>query len=430
MPTPASPLQAAVFTPRWTLFSRPPDTDDLRDPAAEEARAAHAAWAEGDRSGLMLGRFELLRRLGRGGMGEVYEALYRGDRRRYAVKILDRAHRGDPSMVTRFEHEFWALTRCRHSGVVAPHFSGEIDGELFYSMELLRGESLEDVLQRGPLAPARVARIGVQLCEALEVLHDAGVLHRDLKPGNILLLEAADGDQDRVKLVDLGIAKLLPRFYENVEARTPPEERLRTKAGVCLGTPGYMAPEVGLGAPPAVKQDVFSLGVTLFRLATGRLPYPPRVSIETDDEPRWSEELGRPLPTIFELALRRAMCADPAMRTPTVERLSEELEDVAAELDADSVAPAHDEPTARLAAGAQGRGRTRLARPRSILWITLGAPARARDRCVSAPGKPRPESRLSWSIALARTTLRRSRTLTLSRLRSQLPDHRCRRRAG
>jgi len=296
----------------------------------------HASNAIGDRAGMVLGNLELLHRLGYGGMGEVYEALYRADRQRYAVKILSREHRDNPTMIKRFEHEFWALRRCKHPGIVRALFAGEVDGDRFYVMELLRGESLEAVLGRGRLEPERVARVGVQLSLALSALHTVGVLHRDLKPGNVLLLDERGPDgADQVRLIDLGIAKLLPRFYRDVELRTPPEKRLMTQAGARLGTPGYMAPEVGLGAAPSEAQDVFSLGVTLFRLATGRMPYSEVLPLEIGDEPRWAEDLGCPIPTALETVLRRAVDMDPKVRQPSMTRLCEELETVAEELAAE-----------------------------------------------------------------------------------------------
>lgn len=338
MTTPLSLSPAADLVPSWTQFFLP-GTDDSDAPGApqrQESASELAGEALGDRAGTVFGEFELLHLLGRGGMGEVYEALYRADRQRYAVKILAREHRDNPTMVTRFEHEFWALRRCRHAGIVGALFAGVEDGERFYVMDLLRGESLEDVLRRGRLASERVAQIGVQLSRTLSALHAEGVLHRDLKPGNVLLLDERGPDgADQVRLIDLGIAKLLPRFYRDVELRTPPEKRLMTQAGARLGTPGYMAPEVGLGSAPSEAQDVFSLGVTLFRLATGRMPYSEVLPLEIGDEPRWAEDLGCPIPTALETVLRRAVDMDPKVRQPSMTRLCEELETVAEELAAE-----------------------------------------------------------------------------------------------
>ena len=134
-------------------------------------------------------------------------------------------------------------------------------------------------------------------------MHAVGIVHRDLNLGNIVLLA---GEGDRVKLLDTGIAKLLPKFYEDVEIRTPPEKRLRTQPGAPLGTPGYMAPEAVLGAEASPAQDIYGLGVTIFRLATGRLPYHELLPPGPGDEPRWSAELERPIPRALEVFLKHA----------------------------------------------------------------------------------------------------------------------------
>ncbi len=256
--------------------------------------------------------WEIKRRLGSGGMGEVFEALYRRDRQRYALKILAGEHAGRPGMVERFRHEYLALTKMSHPGIVRAHFSGAWAGEEWYSMELLRGASLEEVCRRGPLGAGEVLEIGIELCEALEALHAQGVIHRDLKPANVIVLAERAGGR-RVKLLDLGVAKLMPAFYADGEAATPPEARIQTQAGAPLGTPGYMAPEVFRGAAAAVGQDVFGLGVTLFRAATGRMPYADgRAGLE--EEPRWSHKVGRSMVVGLELVLRGALAADPAVR--------------------------------------------------------------------------------------------------------------------
>ncbi|MCA9638991.1 MAG: serine/threonine protein kinase, partial [Myxococcales bacterium] len=173
----------------------------------------------------------------------------------------------DPVAITRFRHEFLALRQAEIPGLVRAHALYELDGEIFYSMELLQGRNLEAVIEDRPLPAARVVEIGIELTRILQGLHERGVIHRDIKPTNIVLL-----DDGNLRLVDLGLGKLLPPFYATSEGRTPPEERLQTTPGIRLGTPGYIAPEAGFGDPPAARQDVFSLGVTLFRLATRKMP--------------------------------------------------------------------------------------------------------------------------------------------------------------
>ena len=282
----------------------------------------------GDRSGTVLaGQWELLRRLGRGGMGEVYEAFCRGDRRRYAVKVLAQEHAGDPTSVERFKHEFWALRQMAVPGLVEAHALYCDGGVHFYSMELLEGIDLAALGRVRRPSPIEVAEMGLQLCETLGMIHEKGVIHRDVKPGNIICLRSGG-----VKLVDLGIGKLLPAFYASSESRTPPEQRLQTSPGIKLGTPGFIAPEAGLGDPPTRLQDVFSLGVTLFRLATGRMPFPEGRPVAFGDEPRSASSMGVELPAMLEMTLRRSMITNPSHRIPSMGEFWQELDDARADI--------------------------------------------------------------------------------------------------
>lgn len=343
------------------------------------ARGPRAVLVSADRAGptgearvgtVFAGDWEIKRRLGAGGMGEVFEALYRRDRQRYALKILAGEHAGRPGMVERFRHEYLALTKMSHPGIVRAHFSGAWEGEEWYSMELLRGASLEEVCRRGPLGAGEVLEIGIELCEALEALHAQGVIHRDLKPANVIVLAERAGGR-RVKLLDLGVAKLMPAFYADGEAATPPEARIQTQAGAPLGTPGYMAPEVFRGAAAAVGQDVFGLGVTLFRAATGRLPYADgRAGLE--EEPRWSHEVGRSMVVGLELVLRGALAADPAVRFRSMAEFRDELERVREELEAENGVVG----SVGVSGGAAGAGAVGAARASATERPVAGRPAR------------------------------------------------------
>ncbi len=318
MTVPSSPLLPAA--PAWTNFFLGEDESCSRP--GKSRRAGRQRCSADDRSGTVLAdQWELLRRLGQGGMGEVYEAFYRGDRQRYAVKILSPRHRDEAVTRERFRHEYLALRQMGVAGVVEAHaLYGEGD-ELFYSMELLAGQDLAALNRERSIPAIEVIDIGLQLCSTLGEIHAHGVIHRDVKPNNVVRLP--DG---RVKLVDLGIGKLLPAFYAEGEARTPPEKRLMTAPGIKLGTPGYVAPEAGLGEAPTPATDVFSLGVTLFRLATGRMPFPPGRPVNIGDEPRLAAELQVELPPALESVLRRAMITNPRHRLPSMSALAEELD--------------------------------------------------------------------------------------------------------
>ena len=374
--TTSPPPSVALSDLVWTPFEPAERAGSRAVEGAGRPKRARAVLVSADRGqGLgearvgtvFAGDWEIKRRLGAGGMGEVFEALNRRDRRRYALKILSGAHAEKAGMVERFRHEFLALSKVRHPGIVRAHFSGVWEGEEWYSMELLRGASLEELCQRGPLGTMEVLEIGIELCAALEALHGRGVIHRDLKPANVMVLAEREEGR-RVKLLDLGVAKLMPAFYADGEAATPPEARIQTQAGAPLGTPGYMAPEVFRGAAAAVGQDVFGLGVTLFRAATGRMPYSSgRAGLEA--EPRWSHEVGRSMSVALEMVLRRALAADPALRFQSIASFRDELERVKEELEAEDGVVAGASGRAREDEGAAGTGRGRV----------VGASLRARE---------------------------------------------------
>ncbi|MEZ4447893.1 MAG: serine/threonine-protein kinase [Nannocystaceae bacterium] len=295
--------------------------------------------------GQRFGEWEILRKRGKGGMGEVFEALYGPAHRRFALKVLGCDAHDDPEARTRFDYEYWALDRIHHElhheSIVAPFCAGETEGLRWYAMELLEGESLDHVANRGVLAPLRVCRIGVQIAGACAAMHGIGLIHRDLKPGNIFLLE---GEGDRVKLLDTGIVKLLPEFFADAEMRPRVEERLQTLAGVPIGTPGFMAPEVILGAKATTPaQDIYGLAATLYRLAVGRFPYARLLAPAPGDEPRWSEEFGPPLPRALEVVLRKALTVDPLCRQSSMSELREQLDRVLEELEAEAAEAEEEE---------------------------------------------------------------------------------------
>jgi serine/threonine-protein kinase len=217
---------------------------------------------------VLAGRYHVRQLLGSGGVGHVYlaEVLSTDDvRARVALKVLRAEHRATPALVARFEREALAAARVVHPSVLR---LGEIaldgDPHPFFTMELLVGLDLADTLGYSTqLSPVRAVRIGRALADALEAAHTAGVIHRDVKPENVFLVHAADGGEP-VKLLDFGFACLC-----DDDADRPPE---RTRRPV-VGTPEYMAPEQATGAAAAPSADVYSLGVVLYEMLTGRVPF-------------------------------------------------------------------------------------------------------------------------------------------------------------
>jgi serine/threonine-protein kinase len=202
---------------------------------------------------------ELLRVIGRGGMGVVYEGRQRGLRRRCAVKLIKSGELASPEEVIRFRTEAAAIGRIEHPGVVRVFAYGEHAGTLYLVMEYLPGGTLAGLLTRGgPLPPRQAAQMVHRLAEAVQAAHEAGIIHRDLKPANVLL--AAD---DTPKVTDFGLARLA----EQKEALT--------QTGATLGTPGYAAPEQARGSSGGVgpAADVWGLGAVLYACLTGRPPF-------------------------------------------------------------------------------------------------------------------------------------------------------------
>ncbi len=218
--------------------------------------------------GQIVRNHRIVRRIGTGGMGEVYEAVHQTLQRRVAIKVLHPDWCKSPDLVKRFFNEALAANLIRHSSMVAIHDHGQFpDGMPFLIMEFLEGESLRRHF--GLLEPLQVARLGWQIATGLSAAHKKKIIHRDLKPDNIMLLrdDTVPGGQ-RVKILDFGLAKLQAEHQQ--EGAQP----VSTRDGVALGTPEYMAPEQWLGAARVDgKADVYSLGVVLFETLSGTAPF-------------------------------------------------------------------------------------------------------------------------------------------------------------
>ncbi len=205
------------------------------------------------------GRYQVLARLGKGGMGEVYQALQPGLGRLVAIKVLPPELQHDREFVERFNREAQALARLNHPNIVTVHEFGVEEGRYYFVMELVDGTNLRQLLRDGKLPPERALRIVPQVCDALEYAHEEGVVHRDVKPENILV-----DRKGRVKIADFGIARVI--------APAGSTQRL-TSTGLILGTPHYMAPEQ-VEDPTKVdhRADIYSLGVVFYEMLTGQLP--------------------------------------------------------------------------------------------------------------------------------------------------------------
>lgn len=241
--------------------------------------------------------------IGNGGMGAVYRAVQDRLGREVALKIISPALARDPAFAARFEREARTLARLSHPHIVTVHDAGTTaDGRMFLAMEWIDGTDLARRLEEeGPLPPAEGLRIARQLCEALHAAHEVGVIHRDVKPSNLLL-----GRDGRLKLADFGIAR-------PVGAST----LTLTLTGSSLGTPDYLPPEAFLpGFAPDARSDVFASGVTLYQALSGRIPrgrFPPLSTIVPGLDPR--------VDAIIDTALQH----DPARRFPSARAMAEAI---------------------------------------------------------------------------------------------------------
>ncbi|MDB4953918.1 MAG: serine/threonine protein kinase [Myxococcales bacterium] len=204
-------------------------------------------------------RFEILDKLGQGGMGSVYRAFQRSVKREVAIKLINASFSRDPDAVRRFEREAQLASRLSHPNTVSVFDFGQTDdGRLFIAMELIKGRTLfERLAEDGVFTAERAVRIGSQICDALEAAHALGIIHRDLKLDNVIVLDQPPG-RDLLKVLDFGLAKL---FGELSSGSTSP--------GV-FGTPRYIAPEVATTGVTEPAADIYALGVILGELTVGK----------------------------------------------------------------------------------------------------------------------------------------------------------------
>jgi serine/threonine-protein kinase len=224
--------------------------------------------------GTRLGSYEIIGLVGAGGMGEVYRARDCKLGRSVAIKVLPAALAGDRERISRFEREARALAALNHPYIATLFGLEEAEHEPhrhLLVMELVEGETLAERLRRGPLPPETALALARQIAEALEAAHEKGIIHRDLKPANIKITQ-----DENVKVLDFGLAKAMdagPEPGGTNLANSPTVSSLGTQVGVILGTAAYMSPEQAKGQPTDHRSDVFSFGVVLFEMLTGRRPF-------------------------------------------------------------------------------------------------------------------------------------------------------------
>jgi len=284
-------------------------------------------------------KYRLDEKVGVGGMGAVYRARHLLMDRRVALKIVRPEVLTEHNSVRRFHREAKHSCRLDHPNCVrVTDFGAADDGLLYLVMEFLDGKTVgEEIYYDGPLSAPRIARIGAQVARALHHAHGLGIIHRDLKPDNVMLLRK-DGDPDAVKVLDFGLAKLLEREDGDLTVTNPSLGSL-TEAGIVFGTPEYMSPEQASGNPLDPRTDLYSLGVVMYQMATGHLPFKgdtfmailtQHVTTQPVPPARRRPDLGIPLE--LDRVIMHCLEKDPADRPADAKILSDTLQSLAGSL--------------------------------------------------------------------------------------------------
>jgi len=278
-----------------------------------------ADWASSTAPAAMAGReiggYRVVSLLGEGGMGEVYLADDLSLGRRVALKLLPVAFASDAARLRRFTEEARAASALNHPNIITVHHIGEFERRRYIVTEFIDGETLRGRIERGPLAEADAIDIALQAARALRAAHDAAIVHRDVKPENLMIRR--DG---YVKVLDFGLAKLAPDEAVGDADGAPPSATTRTRVGAVLGTPSYMAPEQAQGGAVDARADIFSLSVVLHEMVTGALPAASSGASRASGRPA-----VQPGPGLARV-LSRGLAVDPAARYQRIDELIHDLE--------------------------------------------------------------------------------------------------------
>ncbi len=277
-------------------------------------------------SGSKLGPYEIQSPLGAGGMGEVYSATQNSLGRQVAIKVLASTSALDPERLRRFEQEARAASALNHPNIISIYDVGRDGTTSYIAMELVDGKTLRALLEAGPLGIKKALQIATQIADGLAKAHAAGIVHRDLKPENVMV--SRDGF---VKILDFGLAKLLPSLDNSSEAMTAVTPG--THPGMVMGTAGYMSPEQARGGEIDYRSDIFSFGSMLYEMVAGKQPFKCASTAQTlaaiiEDDPQPVAEANPKTPTPLRWIIERCLAKDPDDRYTSTRDLARDLQSI------------------------------------------------------------------------------------------------------
>ncbi len=280
-------------------------------------------------SGTRLGSYEILSSLGSGGMGEVYRAKDPKLEREIAIKVLP-PEMASTERLSRFEREAKAVAALNHPNIVTVHSVEESDGIHFITMELVRGKTLTELIPKKGLALNKFFELAIPLADAVSAAHQKGIIHRDLKPDNLM-----QDEERRLKILDFGLAKWRQELLEAGRSELPTQAA--TGEGRVLGTVSNMSPEQAEGKTVDHRSDIFSMGITLYEMATGQRPFTGETAASVlssiiKETPRSVTEVNPALPSLLWRIIRRCLAKDPSRRYQSSLDVRNELEELKGEL--------------------------------------------------------------------------------------------------
>ena len=323
---------AALRSEVESLLSSNNEAEEFIDAPAYEFAADLLMGGSAIKTGQKLSSYEVLSVLGRGGMGEVYLAEDTRLGRKVALKILPSSFTNDPERLRRFEREARAASALNHPNILTIYEVDSVDGRPFIATEYVEGETLRQRQKRSPLTVAEVLELATQVASALAAAHQAGIVHRDIKPENIMLRR--DG---YAKVVDFGLAKLTESAKSASSASVSTMLFVDTDTGVVMGTTAYMSPEQARGLPMDARTDIWSLGVVLYEILSGRPPFkgdtPSDMIVSILDRDPAPLPTSSIVPSELDWIVRKALQKDREERYQTARELLGDLRRLKQQLD-------------------------------------------------------------------------------------------------